>query len=224
LDYPNAYDYESNLLESEIFKQGQVFPQDLSSQIVVDFCEVKPNQSVLDMCSAPGSKAVALAGLMHNQGEIIACDIHPQRVQLITEIADKCHASIIKTECLDTRSIHLNYPVSSFDVVLVDAPCSGLGVLRHKPDIKIHLKPETIDQLLILQYELLNEASLMVSEDGVLVYSTCTINRKENQSQIQRFLKDHPDFICVEEKQILPYQYHSDGFYMAKLKKNKTMV
>ncbi|MEI7668280.1 MAG: 16S rRNA (cytosine(967)-C(5))-methyltransferase RsmB, partial [Erysipelotrichaceae bacterium] len=201
LDYPNAYDYEGNLLESEIFKQGQVFPQDLSSQIVVDFCDVKPKQRVLDMCSAPGSKAVALAGLMRNQGVIIACDIHPQRVQLINEIAEKCQVSIIKTDCLDTRFIHLSYPVSSFDVVLVDAPCSGLGVLRHKPDIKIHLKPETIDQLIILQYELLNEASLMVSEDGVLVYSTCTINRKENQSQIIRFLKEHLDFICVEEKQ-----------------------
>jgi len=224
LDYPKAFDYEGNLLESEIFKHGHVFPQDLSSQIVVDFCEVLPNMRVLDMCSAPGSKAVALAGLMQNQGEIIACDIHPQRVQLIEELAEKCNAIIIKTECLDTRLIHLSHPSHSFDVVIVDAPCSGLGVLRHKPDIKIHLKPETIDQLLVLQYELLSEASLMINEEGSLIYSTCTINRKENQAQIQHFLNDHPDFICVEEKQILPYQMHSDGFYMAKLKKNKTMV
>ena len=104
-----------------------------------------------------------------------------------------------------------------FDCILVDAPCSGYGTLKRKNDIKVHMKPEDMDEIIQIQKNILNSVANLLKVNGKLVYSTCTLNKKENDKQVENFLKQHPNYECVEQRTIFPYEYHSDGFFMAKL-------
>jgi len=208
------------LLNSEWFKEGKIVVQDESSQLVAHFTGVKEGDRVLDLCSAPGSKSTAMAAIMNNTGSILACDLYASRLELVDQQAHRLGVTNLKTLCIDGKQIgQLN--LEPFDVILVDAPCSGLGVLRHKPDIKVHLKPATLDTLIVLQKELLNAVAPLTKVEGTLVYSTCTLNRKENEAQIARFVSDHPEYVLIQERLILPSEMDSDGFYMAKLKRLK---
>ncbi len=217
---PLAIHCSSSLLNSDWFKEGKIVIQDESSQLVAFFTGVKENDRVLDLCSAPGSKSTAMAALMNNTGSIVACDLYGSRLELVQQQADRLGVTNLSTLCIDGRKIQ-DQGLDLFDVVLVDAPCSGLGVLRHKPDIKVHLKPETLDELITLQAQLLDAAAMMTKVNGLLTYSTCTLNRKENEFQVSRFVKDHSNYVLIEEKLILPQEWDSDGFYMAKLKRLK---
>lgn len=217
---PLAIRCSKSLLNSDWFIEGKIVIQDESSQLVAFFSGVKNNDRVLDLCSAPGSKSTAMAALMNNTGSILACDLYASRLELVTMQAQRLGVTNLSTLCIDGRKIH-EQGLEPFDVVLVDAPCSGLGVLRHKPDIKVHLKPETLDELIPLQAQLLNSAALMCKVNGTLIYSTCTLNRKENEFQVNQFLKENPSYVLIEEKLILPQEWDSDGFYMAKLKRLK---
>ena len=217
---PVSIKSSASLLNSDWFKEGKIVIQDEASQWVAYFSGVKVNDRVLDLCSAPGSKSTAMAAIMNNTGEILACDLYENRLELVRQQADRLGVTNLKTLCIDGRLLKDQHP-KSFDVILVDAPCSGLGVLRHKPDIKVHLKPETLDELITLQAELLENVSQLTKKNGTLVYSTCTLNRKENEFQVLNFLNRHSEYVLVEERLLLPHETDSDGFYMAKLKRLK---
>ena len=212
----DALIYEGNYLRTNWFKEGYVIAQDLHSQKVSYFAGLKPGMRILDLCAAPGSKTLHMAALCQNQSEIIAVDLYQSRLDLIKEGALKAGAENIKTLQADARNIGEYLKKESFDCVFVDAPCSGLGVLRHKNDIKLHVSPESIDEIVKLQKEILNAAGEMVKRGGRLIYSTCTLNKKENERQIEAYLNEHPDYLMEKMRTYFPYEDEADGFFMVK--------
>lgn len=204
----------SNLINSDSFKNGEFIIQDYASGQVVKQLDLEPGLKVLDVCSAPGTKACNMAFKMQNVGKIVACDLYERRVNLIQEATERLHLDIISPMVNDATILNSSF-VDIFDRVLLDAPCSGLGVLRRKPDIKLTIKPENIDEIVELQRNILEITCQYVKVNGVLVYSTCTLNKKENEKQIASFLKRHEEFKLIEETTILPFKH--DGFYHAKL-------
>ena len=209
--------FQGNIIETDYFKNNQVIIQSESSQLAVKEIKVKENQKILDLCAAPGSKTVQLAMKLNNTGLVVSNDIYDFRVELIKQNVERYGLNNVVTSCYDGTKINEKYKENSFDVVLLDAPCSGLGTLKHKPEIKITTTPEDLDDLVDLQKKLLQVAGLMVKEKGVLLYSTCTLNKKENEKQIQWFLKENSNYTLESEKTIFPFDYDSDGFYIAKL-------
>ena len=212
----DALIYAGNYLRSSWFKEGYVFVQDLHSQKVASFAGLKQGMRILDLCAAPGSKTLHMAALCQNRCEITAVDLYQSRLKLIEEGAKKAGADCIRILQADAREINQYQQEESFDCVFVDAPCSGLGVLRHKNDIKLHISPESIDEIVQLQKEILNAASNMVRKGGTLIYSTCTLNKKENERQMEVFLDEHPDFAMEKMRTYFPYEDEADGFFMVK--------
>jgi len=215
--------------EDEDFAEGKYIVQDAASQMVAAALCPKKGQRVLDMCAAPGGKTTHIAALMENAGEVIAWDIHQSRIKLIGDNAKRLKIDIIKTYEKDA-SVYDENLKDSFDAVLVDAPCSGLGIIRRKPDIKWNRKEEDISGLVSLQKSLLDNAAKYVKPGGVLVYSTCTLLEEENLGQVEDFLKGHPDFYLCEinlpiEKPTLkegyvnlyPHIDNTDGFFICKM-------
>jgi 16S rRNA (cytosine967-C5)-methyltransferase len=202
---------------TEYFKEGKVLIQNPSSLLPVFSLDVKEGMRVLDTCAAPGTKTQMISALMNHTGEVIACDLYEQRCHLIDELMKRCGNTNVITKVNDATKE--TFVKESFDRILCDVPCSGLGDLSHKPEIRWHLKPENIDEIIQIQKEILNVSSSYLKKGGILVYSTCTLNKKENTSQINTFLKNHDDFILVEEKTIFPFETNHDGFYIAKLEK-----
>ena len=219
-----AFTYEGNILKTDWFTSGKVVIQDIASQQVVKQLDVKDGMKVLDACSAPGTKSSQMAMYMHDNGHIVALDIHEHRVELIREMSGRLGIRCIEPLCLDaTRSFETFGQV--FDRILVDAPCSGLGVMKRKPDIRFSSSPDKIDEIVSLQHDILASAAMCLKEEGILVYSTCTLNKKENERQVQRFLKEHEDFELIEEKTIFPFDMEGDGFYHARIiRRGKGMV
>lgn len=207
-----------SLIQIDEYQQGLLSIQDESSQLVSEVLQPQPHERILDVCSAPGTKACHIAQMMKNKGYILCGDIHPHRVTLIDEGAARLGITIMEAREMDASTL-LNIEDASFDRVLCDVPCSGYGVLSRKSDIKYHMKSEDMDTLIPLQQAILQCASKKLKPAGVLVYSTCTLNKKENEKQVERFLKHNPDFEKLEEQTIFPFLYDSDGFYMAKLKR-----
>lgn len=212
-----SFTMDSNIQASTYFQEGKVLIQNPSSILPVQYLDVHDNQRVLDVCSAPGTKTQLLSSLMHNTGEVIACDIYTHRCQLIDALMQRCGNTNVKTMIQDATKE--SFEKESFDRVLCDVPCSGLGDLSHKPEIRWHLKPEDIDEIVLIQKQILEVNCQYVKQGGILVYSTCTLNKKENHGQIQNFLKNHSEFQLVEEKTIFPFEKNHDGFYVAKLYK-----
>lgn len=207
-----------NIAGTPEYLEGLVTIQDESSQLVASFLQPEHNETVLDMCCAPGSKTTHLSAIMENTGEIIACDLFEHKMELVQRNANRMGATNITFKVVDSTTLKEEYPNGHFDRILLDAPCSGLGVLMRKPEIKYH-DSSVLDSIVKIQEELLENAYFLLKNSGNMVYSTCTINKKENQKMIEKFISKHPDMIILEEKQILPYQYNSDGFYMVKLEK-----
>lgn len=203
------------------FKNGYFHVQDKASQLCVESFLPRENMRILDMCSAPGGKAFTMAQYMHNKGEIVACDIHAHRVKLIQDNAQRLKIDIINTKCLDM--CEYNNELGKFDIVLLDVPCSGLGVIRRKPEIKY--KPESlIASFAQMQTKLLNTAANYVKKGGKLIYSTCTLNPNENDVIIDTFLKNNKDcFKKMNLPQMLGGDYkttlfgnmNTDGFFIA---------
>jgi 16S rRNA (cytosine967-C5)-methyltransferase len=219
---PDAIRYAGNFLDSEWFFSGKGTLQDEASQLVIELTDVKPGMRVLDLCAAPGTKTSGLAQKMRNEGKIVALDLHANRVKLIDEGMEKLGITIVESHACDSRHCATVLAEEAlFDVVLADVPCSGLGVLRRKPDIKARITPADLDSLQILQKELLEEAGNWVEKGGILVYSTCTLNQKESEKQVVLFLSLHPDYQLIEERTIFPQDYETDGFYMAKMQRNR---
>ena len=216
----NALTYEgiTPIAQTEEMKKGLISVQDESSQYVVEVLDPKANTKVLDMCAAPGSKTQYICELMENTGKVLALDIHPHRVEIMKKYLASLKLTNVTCICYDSTKLHEKEKlIESFDKVLLDAPCLGLGVVRRKPDILLDLKDEDLDEIVLLQQKLLDEAYLMLKEGGELVYSTCSINKKENDAQVTAFLSKHKDMRRVFEKQIFPDEYNSDGFYIAKM-------
>ena len=198
------------------YVKGYMSAQDPGSYQIARTLDVKCEEKVLDVCSAPGTKAMALAQFMNNKGTIDCLDIHEHRVQLIKKDAKRLHVDIIHAYCKDATKI---LDLGLYDRVLCDVPCSGYGVLARKPDIKLRMKSEDMDSLIKIQSEILASAASHVKENGCLVYSTCTLNKKENEKQIEYFIKNHPGFALEKEETLFPNEY-SGGFFIAKLVRN----
>ncbi|WP_026585590.1 16S rRNA (cytosine(967)-C(5))-methyltransferase RsmB [Bacillus sp. J33] len=225
-----------NLANSKAFKEGLITIQDESSMLVAYALGGSQDETVLDACAAPGGKSTHIAEKLQNTGQVISLDLHEHKVKLINDNANRLGLSNIKTNVLDSRKVQEHYEKESFDRILVDAPCSGLGVMRRKPDMKYTKKEEDLYHLQKVQRNLLAAVSPLLKKGGILVYSTCTVDKEENQHVVQSFLNENADFegdLSVKERmpkpiapfvngfelQILPQDIGSDGFYIACLRK-----
>lgn len=210
--------YDGAIAETSWYEQGLISIQDEASQLIAEIVAPQPEEEILDVCSAPGTKANHMAELMQNKGRIVCGDLHPHRVELIKEGAKRLGITIMEPMVMDATQL-TEVKGQMFDRILCDVPCSGYGVLARKSDIKYHMKSEDMDSIIPIQQKILSKSSEHVKPNGILVYSTCTLNKKENEKQIQVFLKEHDDFMLVEDRTIFPFEAHSDGFYMAKLQR-----
>ncbi len=216
---PDALYYEGgNIAHTQAYKEGYLTIQDESSQMVARLLAPLPGQIVLDMCGAPGSKTTHLAALMENKGEIDVFDLYEHKIALINNNCQRLGVKIVHAKAGDASLIE-TFGKRTYDRILLDGPCSGLGVLARKPEIKYH-DSTVMDEIIPLQQKLLENAYALCKNSGKIVYSTCTINKKENEKQIEAFIKKHPDMKVIEEKTILPYEYHSDGFFMCLMEKD----
>jgi 16S rRNA (cytosine967-C5)-methyltransferase len=207
-----------NVFQQEVFKQGWFEVQDASSQQVAPFLEVLPGMRVVDACAGAGGKSLHLASLMQNKGQLIALDTEGWKLQELRHRVRRAGAGVIETRTIDSTKV-IKRLHDSADRLLLDVPCSGLGVLRRNPDAKWKLNLEYIARMKKLQEEILERYSLMVKAGGKLVYATCSILPSENQKQVEQFLAAHKDFVLEEEKQILPSEGF-DGFYMARISRS----
>lgn len=210
-----------------LIENGDFSVQSLSSQLAVQVLDPKPGERVLDCCSAPGGKTAYIGELMQNKGELVACELHPHRCELVRKNLKRCGVTIGKVLEADAAKVEFT---QEFDRVLADVPCSGLGVIGSKPDIK--WRDFQFDTLVSLQKEILNNVSRFVKQGGLLVYTTCTINGEENEKQIFDFLREHPDFslesFSADYNQIAKERFDmlqilpdgtTIGFFIAKLRK-----
>jgi len=210
-----------NVFRTDAFKNGFFEVQDASSQLVSEFLEVKPGMRVVDACAGAGGKTLHLASLMENKGQIIALDIYANKLKELKRRAKRNGAHNIEPRHIDSTKV-IKKLYDKADRVLIDAPCSGLGVLKRNPGAKWKLQPEFITEIQKTQAEILNTYSKMVKEGGKLVYATCSILPSENEKQVEKFLETHKEFQFISEKKILPSVSGFDGFYMALLERTKT--
>lgn len=218
----NAVVVHGGVFNTQAYKEGLFHAQDYSSQYAVKILDPKPGERVLDICSAPGGKAFTAAELMQNKGELIACDLYEQRVGLIKSGADRLELDIIDARVND--ALKLNSSLGEFDRVLCDVPCSGLGVIKRKPEIK-YKKKEELDELPEIQIKILENTAGYVKQGGRLVYSTCTLNKSENEEVVLKFLEQNksfsPDGVFNGDftKTVFPKDFGSDGFFISVLKR-----
>lgn len=205
---------------TEEFKNGSVAIMDLASQKAISDFDIKENLQILDLCSAPGGKSAFMADLMKNTGKITSCDIHAHKLELIEKNFLRLGVKNAKTLLNDATVFKIDFK-DGFDRVLCDVPCSGLGVLRRKPDIKWTKSDFSNNELSKIQKIILENGALYVKKGGKLMYSTCTINKDENEEQVLSFLKTHDDFTLLVSKQLLPHIDGTDGFYYAVFERTK---
>jgi len=210
---------EGNIANTYQYKKGFVTVQDEASQLVARMLNPKPIDKVLDVCAAPGGKTTHIAEIMKNRGEVIANDIHTHKLKLIEDNYERLGLTNITLANHDGTKLKKVYMRESFDKILLDAPCSGWGVITRKPELRYFQSEEKVEEITKLQIELLDSVAPLLSIDGILIYSTCTLNRGENEVQIKNFLERHKNYSLEKERFILPYENNTDGFYIAKLKK-----
>lgn len=210
-----------NVFSTQAYKSGFFEMQDAGSQVISTLLDVEAGQKVVDACAGSGGKTLHLASLMKNQGEILALDIQDQKLQNLQERGFKAGVKIIKTQKIESLQT-IKRLENQFDRVLLDAPCSGLGVLRRNPDSKWKITPDQILELLQTQSKILNNYSLMCKAGGKMVYATCSLLNSENENQIDIFLngKNGKNWSLIKQIKILPHIDGFDGFYAAVLKRN----
>lgn len=221
------------------FKHGLITIQDESSMLPANVLNPQPGMKVLDMCAAPGGKTTHMAEKMQNEGSILAMDLHPHKLDLIDENTARLGLDIVQTAPIDGRKAAGFLPRESFDAILVDAPCSGLGVMRRKPDIKYTKREEDLESLQTIQLAILDNATQVLKPGGRLVYSTCTVDKRENEGTVEAFLSQHPEMESepltnLPEKllakqnngmlQVFPQDFGSDGFFVAAFRKKGETV
>ncbi|KGA97743.1 16S rRNA methyltransferase [Alkalihalobacillus alcalophilus ATCC 27647 = CGMCC 1.3604] len=229
---------EGNAFKTNAYRSGLFTAQDESSMLVAKALGPKAGEHILDSCAAPGGKSTHIAELMNNEGSLLSVDLHEHKVQLIREQAKRLDLSMIEVVAADVRAFSQKTPAQSFDAILLDAPCSGLGVIRRKPDIKWAKKESDIQDIAEIQAMILEAVAPLLKKGGRLVYSTCTIDQEENEAIVEHFIQTHPEFQwditlsdrlpeeIVQSKRykdgyvtILPHDYETDGFFIASLKK-----
>ena len=219
-EFPAALflDKHQKLNHLELFKQGWFEIQDANSQKVSYFAAPNPGMLVIDGCAGAGGKTLHLANLMHNKGRIIALDPNKKKLKQLIVRIKRNGVRMVTIPDLDYEDILIKYKENA-DLVLIDVPCSGLGVLRRNPAAKWHMNPSYIEELIKLQQQILQKHSLLVKKGGALVYSTCSIFSNENENQIQKFLKSSvgKSFHLEKDKTLLTHNSMGDGFYMARL-------
>lgn len=225
------------ITDTDEFKEGLFTIQDESSMLVSQIMNPKEGSNVLDVCAAPGGKSTHIAQWMNNRGSILSRDIYPHKIKLIEENIDRLGIDIIKTEVYDALEKDESL-LGKFEYCLLDAPCSGLGLIRRKPEIKINRKEEDIKDLSNLQYEIIQNVKDYIKVGGFLIYSTCTIGNKENIDVIKKFLKENSNFklVSIEDRienkdefihlkdgyiNLFPHIHGTDGFFIAKMIKEK---
>ncbi|KXA30490.1 ribosomal RNA small subunit methyltransferase B [Peptoniphilus harei] len=213
----------NGIIDTEFFEKGHFYVQDLGSILVSTFLNPSKNSKVLDLCAAPGGKTTHLSELMDNTGEIIACDKSKGKIKLIRENAKRLGCTNISPRVNDARVLNEEF-INKFDYVLVDAPCSGTGLYRKKPDIKWNKGIDDLKELGVIQLEILNKAKEYVREKGLLLYSTCSLSKIENEDVIENFLKENENFKIkkLRDKDVLklfPSVDGSDGFSICLLEK-----
>lgn len=221
-NYPDALILKerANIFKTEAFKNGLFEVQDASSQLVAELLDVAPGMRVADCCAGAGGKSLHLASKMDNKGQIVALDIYGNKLNELKRRARRNGAHNIETREIDSNKV-IKKLHNSMDRVLIDAPCSGLGVLRRNPDAKWKLQPEFLDTIRQTQQEILSNYSKMLKVGGKLVYATCSILPSENQSQVASFLESEEGqgFKLIKDKKILASESGFDGFYMALLER-----
>ncbi|NOT75897.1 MAG: class I SAM-dependent methyltransferase [Cyclobacteriaceae bacterium] len=220
-EFPDALilDERQNIFTRQQFKDGLFEVQDAGSQMIAPFLQVSPGQRVIDACAGAGGKTLHLASLLNNKGRIIAMDTEGFKLEELKKRARRAGASdTIETRAIDSSKV-IKRLENSADRVLLDVPCSGLGVIRRNPDAKWKLSSEFIEKVKVQQQTILNDYSTMLKVGGLMVYSTCSILPSENEGQVEQFMKNHEGkFELQEQKSIMPSEGF-DGFYMARMKR-----
>jgi 16S rRNA (cytosine967-C5)-methyltransferase len=214
---------------SELFEQGAIMPQSRASMLVSRVLAPVPGERVLDLCAAPGGKTTHLAALLEDRGEVLAVERHRGRADALARTCLQMHAACVRVEVADAAKRRSERP---YDRVLVDPPCSGLGTLQSRPDLRWRANPDTITELSALQRRILDAAGEATAPGGVLVYSVCTISRQEGPEMIDGFLREHPEFAAEDAGQaagrqhtdqpylqLLPHRDRTDGFFIARLRR-----
>ncbi|MFG6148965.1 16S rRNA (cytosine(967)-C(5))-methyltransferase RsmB [Halobacillus sp. B23F22_1] len=229
---------EGNILSDPLFKKGQVTVQDQSSMLTAEMMDLAPGLLILDACSAPGGKTTHIAEKLEDNGKVIAYDLHKKKAKLVDEKAKLLQLNSIQAAQADSRKLGEIHQRESFDRILLDAPCSGLGVLRGKPDIKYHKQEQDIFDLRRIQDDLLSSLAPLLKVGGKFLYSTCTIDQHENEEAIKNFLEQNKDFeldpafkedlpeflrdsmgLSEYGLQIFPQQWDTDGFFLTRMVK-----
>ncbi|MBD1379996.1 16S rRNA (cytosine(967)-C(5))-methyltransferase RsmB [Metabacillus arenae] len=225
-----------NVALTDAFKQGYLTVQDESSMLVGRALGATRGDIILDACAAPGGKTTHIAELLEQSGKVYSLDLHEHKVKLIKDQAKRLELTNIEARTVDARKASNEFQEESFDRILVDAPCSGFGVIRRKPDIKYTKNANDIKMLAKIQYDILSSVSPLLKKGGTLVYSTCTIDKEENNEVVDTFIQNHPEFeadhslakrlpdkikpyIKNGQLQILPHYFNTDGFYIASMRK-----
>lgn len=220
--YPDALKLveRANVFKTESFKNGLFEVQDASSQLVAAYLDVKPGMKVVDTCAGAGGKTLHLASLMENKGQITAMDIYESKLKKLKVRTRRNGVHNVDTKVIDSTKV-IKKLYGKADRVLIDAPCSGLGVIRRNPDSKWKLQPEFLDNIRDVQQEVLQNYSKMVKPGGKLVYATCSVLPSENQQQIELFLASDngKDFTFAGDQKVLAHKSGFDGFYMALLER-----
>lgn len=220
-----------NFSQTDAFINGLVTIQDESSQLVAHYVSPSEDDIILDACSAPGGKTMHMASYL-KKGQVIALDLHGHKLRLVEENAKRLGVSeVISTKQMDARLVHNYFKQDSFDKILVDAPCSGIGLIRRKPEIKYQKNLMDLSELQVIQLEILSSVCQTLKKGGIITYSTCTIFDEENKQVIEKFLELHPNFVQIELTHpkenlikdgcvvLTPELYQTDGFFIAQMKR-----
>ena len=203
----------ANVFATEFFKKGMFEVQDAGSQLIASFLDVKAGMRVIDACAGAGGKTLHLATLMENKGRVIAMDVEEYKLQELQRRAKRNGIGNIETKLIEAKTI--KRLKESADRLLLDVPCSGLGVLRRNPDAKWKLKKDFLEKIKQTQAEIITNYSKMLKHGGKMVYATCSILPSESEEQVQKFIAQNPEYQLIEEKRTSPVNDGFDGFYMA---------
>jgi 16S rRNA (cytosine967-C5)-methyltransferase len=223
-EHPDALlvNERKRIFTTTCFQNGWFEVQDASSQEVAYFMDLKPGMRVVDACAGGGGKSLHMAALMQNKGRIISLDIFEWKLKELKRRAKRDGVSIIEARLIESSKT-IKKLAESADRVLIDAPCSGIGVLKRNPDIKWKLSAESIDSIRKEQAKILSDYCVMVKKGGSITYATCSILPSENERIVDTFLSEHPNFKKVKEKRILPSESGFDGFYMAAMERGESL-
>jgi 16S rRNA (cytosine967-C5)-methyltransferase len=204
------------VIQAGLLADGSCMVQDEGAGLVVRLLDPQPDETVLDACAAPGGKALYAASRMQGRGRVLAYDVHPGRIRLVSQAAGTLGLTNVVAEAADLRDLAGQQPPPAADRVLLDVPCSGLGVLAKRADLRWQRTPEDMAELVALQDDLLDAAAALVRPGGVLVYSTCTIEPEENEDRVSAFLERHGAFVQRSAGGLVPEGLvTAEGFYAA---------